>query len=110
MVKETKFYDLLGVAPSADENQLKKAYRKLAMKWHPDKNPGDAKAQEKFKEISEAYGILSDKDKRTTYDNYGEQGLKEGGGGRGGGGFGGLSCENAKIQILKKNPSFQSNF
>jgi len=89
MVKETKFYDLLGVAPSADENQLKKAYRKLAMKWHPDKNPGDAKAQEKFKEISEAYGILSDKDKRTTYDNYGEQGLKEGGGGRGGGGFGG---------------------
>jgi DnaJ family protein A protein 1 len=89
MVKETKFYDLLGVAPAADDNQLKKAYRKLAMKWHPDKNPGDAKAQEKFKEISEAYGILSDKEKRSTYDNYGEQGLKEGGGGRGGGGFGG---------------------
>jgi len=88
MVKETRFYDLLGVPPSADETQLKKAYRKLAMKWHPDKNPDDAKAQEKFKEISEAYGILSDKDKRSTYDNYGEQGLKEGGGGRGGG-FGG---------------------
>lgn len=89
MVKETKFYDLLGVPPAADDNQLKKAYRKLAMKWHPDKNPDDAKAQEKFKEISEAYGILSDKEKRSTYDNYGEQGLKEGGGGRGGGGFGG---------------------
>lgn len=87
MVKETGFYDLLGVPPTADDNQLKKAYRKLAMKWHPDKNPGDAKAQEKFKEISEAYGILSDKDKRQTYDQYGEQGLKEGGGGRGG--FGG---------------------
>jgi len=88
MVKETRFYDILGVAPAADDSQLKKAYRKLAMKWHPDKNPDDAKAQEKFKEISEAYGILSDKEKRTTYDNYGEQGLKEGGGGRGGG-FGG---------------------
>lgn len=87
MVKETRFYDLLGVPPTADDNTLKKAYRKLAMKWHPDKNPDDAKAQEKFKEISEAYGILSDKDKRSTYDNYGEQGLKEGGGR--GGGFGG---------------------
>ena len=96
MVKETKFYDLLGVPPAADDNQLKKAYRKLAMKWHPDKNPDDAKAQEKFKEISEAYGILSDKEKRSTYDNYGEQGLKEGGGGRGGGGFGGLSCEKCE--------------
>lgn len=51
------------------------------MKWHPDKNPGDANAQEKFKTISEAYGILSDKEKRSVYDNYGEQGLKEGGGG-----------------------------
>ena len=91
MVKETRFYDILGVSPSADDSQLKKAYRKLAMKWHPDKNPDDAKAQEKFKEISEAYGILSDKEKRSTYDNYGEQGLKEGGGGRGG--FGGPSFE-----------------
>jgi len=81
MVKETKFYDLLGVSPNADDNALKKAYRKLAMKWHPDKNPGDANAQEKFKSISEAYGILSDSQKRKMYDEYGEQGLKEGGGG-----------------------------
>jgi len=87
MVKETRLYDVLGVSPTADENTLKKAYRKLAMKYHPDKNQGDPKAQEKFKEISEAYGVLSESDKRQLYDAHGEQGLKEGGGR--GAGFGG---------------------
>jgi len=82
MVKETKFYDLLGVAPTADDNALKKAYRKLAMKYHPDKNP---EAGEKFKEISMAYEILSNPEKRRLYDQAGEQGIKEGG--SGGGGF-----------------------
>jgi len=82
MVKETKFYDLLGVAPTADDNNLKKAYRKLAMKYHPDKNP---EAGEKFKEISMAYEILSNPEKRRLYDQAGEQGIKEGG--SGGGGF-----------------------
>ena len=85
MVKETKFYDLLGVSPDADENALRKAYRKLSLKYHPDKNPGDEKAAEMFKNISAAYGVLSDSEKRTLYDQYGEEGLKEGrGGGRGG--------------------------
>jgi len=85
MVKETKFYDLLGVSPDADENTLRKAYRKLSLKYHPDKNPGDEKAAEMFKNISAAYGVLSDSEKRTLYDQYGEEGLKEGrGGGRGG--------------------------
>jgi len=84
MVKETKFYDLLGVEPTADDSALKKAYRKLAMKYHPDKNPG---AGEKFKEISMAYETLSNPDKRRLYDQAGEQGIKEGG--SGGGGFGG---------------------
>jgi len=86
MVKETKFYDLLGVSPKADDNTLKKAYRKLAMKYHPDKNQGDTKAQEKFKNISQAYECLSDPEKRELYDNHGEQGLKEGGRGGGNGG------------------------
>ena len=83
MVKETKFYDLLGVAPTADDSSLKKAYRKLAMKYHPDKNP---EAGEKFKEISMAYETLSNPEKRRLYDQAGEQGIKEGGAG-GGGGF-----------------------
>ena len=74
------YYKLLGVSKTADSGQLKKAYRKLALKYHPDKNkePG---AEEKFKDISEAYEVLSDKDKRSVYDQYGEEGLKGGGGG-----------------------------
>jgi len=82
MVKETKFYDVLGVAPTADDNALKKAYRKLAMKYHPDKNP---EAGDKFKEISMAYEVLSNPEKRKLYDQAGEQGIKEGGSGGGGG-------------------------
>lgn len=84
MVKETKFYDLLGVAPDADDSALKKAYRKMALKYHPDKNPN---AGEKFKEISMAYEVLSNPEKRRLYDAQGEQGIKEGGSGGGAGGF-----------------------
>lgn len=83
MVKETKYYDALGVAPSASENELRKAYRKAALKYHPDKNPSP-EAAEKFKEISHAYDILSDEQKREVYDAYGEDGLS-GQGGMGGG-------------------------
>ena len=83
------YYDVLGVNKSASPEELKSAYRKLAVKYHPDKNPGDSKAEEKFKEASEAYGILSDKEKKQNYDNFGHAAF-ENGGGRPGGGFGGL--------------------
>ena len=84
------YYDVLGVNKSASPEELKSAYRKLAVKYHPDKNPGDSKAEEKFKEASEAYGILSYKEKKQNYDNFGHAAF-ENGGGRPGGGFGGFS-------------------
>jgi molecular chaperone DnaJ len=91
-VSKRDYYEILGVDRGADEGVIKKAYRKLAMKYHPDKNPGDKKAEASFKECSEAYSILSDAQKRQAYDQYGHAGVGEGGpgaGGFGGGGFGG---------------------
>ena len=81
------YYEVLGVDKSANEDALKKAYRKLAIKYHPDKNPGDAEAEEKFKEIAEAYDVLSDPQKRQRYDQFGHAGV---GGASGAGGFGGF--------------------
>ena len=83
------YYDVLGVGKNASPDELKSAYRKLAVKYHPDKNPGDKVAEDKFKEASEAYGILSDKSKKENYDNFGHAAFENGGGGRGG--FGGFS-------------------
>lgn len=86
------YYEVLGVEKGASEDELKKAYRKLAMKYHPDTNPDDKEAEQKFKEINEAYGILSDKDKRARYDQFGHAGVDPnfGAGGAGGGNpFGG---------------------
>jgi chaperone protein DnaJ len=80
MVKETEFYDRLGVSETATLDEIKKAYRKLAIKYHPDKNPGDKEAEEKFKEISEAYEVLSNEEKRENYDRFGKGGLGGGGG------------------------------
>src|SRR3954467_5726045 len=78
------FYEILGVAREADGDTIKKAYRKMAMQFHPDKNPGNKEAEEKFKEAARAYEVLSDKDKRARYDRFGHQGVD--GPGRMGGG------------------------
>jgi molecular chaperone DnaJ len=83
------YYDVLGVDRTASPDQLKSAYRKLAVKYHPDKNPGDKVAEDKFKEASEAYGVLSDKSKKQNYDNFGHAAFENGGSGQGG--FGGFS-------------------
>lgn len=86
------YYSVLGVERNADEAAIKKAYRKLAMKYHPDRNPDDKAAEEKFKEIGEAYEVLSDADKRAAYDRMGHEAFKNGGmNGAGGGGFGGFT-------------------
>ena len=84
------YYETLGVDRGADDAALKSAYRKLAMKFHPDRNPDDASAEAKFKEANEAYDVLKDADKRAAYDQFGHAAFENGGGGGGGGsGFGG---------------------
>src|SRR3954464_11675451 len=75
------FYDTLGVSRNASDAEIKTAYRKLAMTYHPDRNNGSSEAEEKFKEITEAYDVLRDGNKRAMYDRYGEAGLRGGGGG-----------------------------
>src|SRR5438270_6575624 len=84
------YYEILGIEKSAEVEEIKKAYRKMAVKYHPDKNPGDKAAEEQFKELSEAYEVLSDPQKRAAYDQYGHAAFdRRAGGGfaRGGGGF-----------------------
>lgn len=99
MAAKRDYYEVLGVSKDAQDAELKKAYRKLAMQYHPDKNPGDKEAEEKFKEVSEAYDVLSDPDKRARYDQFGHAGVdgQTGAGGYGGfsgGGFGGAGGFN----------------
>ena len=85
------YYEVLGVSKGASDDEIKKAFRKLAIKYHPDKNPGNKEAEEKFKEANEAYSVLSDKTKRSRYDQFGHAGVGgDGGGNPFGGGFGGF--------------------
>ena len=96
---ETKrdYYEVLGVEKTADDATIKKAYRELAKKYHPDMNPGDAEAEKKFKEASEAYAVLSDADKRRQYDQFGHAAFD---GGAGGGGFGGFDFNSADFSDI----------
>ena len=96
MVTKTDYYDVLGISRSADKSTIKRAYRKLAKKYHPDMNPGDKEAEAKFKEATEAYGVLSDPDKRRQYDQFGHAAFENGGGG-GAGGFGGFDFNGADM-------------
>src|ERR1700749_3981241 len=89
------YYEILGVGKSASADEIKKAYRKVAMQFHPDRNPGDKAAEEKFKEAAEAYEVLSDADKKSQYDRFGHAGL----GNRGGGFSGGMNTEDIFIQF-----------
>jgi len=92
-LEKRDYYEILGVHRNASDTEIKKAYRKLALQFHPDKNAGDKEAEERFKEISEAYSVLSDPQKRVTYDQYGHAGLGNGGG-FSSGGFGGSPFED----------------
>src|SRR5450830_1189700 len=87
------YYEVLGVSKNATAEEIKKAYRKKAIQFHPDKNPGDKASEEKFKEAAEAYEVLSDSDKRQRYDQYGHAGV----GSAAGGGFGGASMNMEDI-------------
>lgn len=93
------YYDLLGVSRTADDEEIKKAYRKLALKYHPDRNPDSDDAEQKFKEVTQAYEVLKDSDKRSIYDRYGEQGLK----GQGAGGFSGGFDFSDAIEVFMRD-------
>ena len=93
MANKRDYYEILGVAKSATAAEIKKAYRKIAMQFHPDRNPDNKEAEEKFKEAAEAYEILSDDQKKARYDRYGHAGMGQGGGGFQGG-RGGMSMED----------------
>ena len=88
MAEKRDYYEVLGIQKGASEDEIKKAYRKMAMKYHPDKNPGDKEAEEKFKEANEAYAVLSDPDKKNKYDRFGHAGVDPNAGFGGGAGAG----------------------
>src|SRR2546421_2275560 len=91
------YYEVLGIVKASSQEEIKKAYRKVAMQYHPDRNPGDKTAEEKFKEAAEAYEVLSDADKRAQYDRFGHAGLS--GNGRGGYGSGNMNMEDIFSQF-----------
>lgn len=111
MGRSNDYYNVLGVQKGATDSELKRSYRKLAVKYHPDKNQGDAAAEEKFKEVTEAYGVLSDPEKRNMYDQYGHDAFTQSGGGNaGGGGFGGFGGGGFDFNNFDINDIFESAF
>lgn len=87
MAEKRDYYEVLGVKKDASDAEIKSAYKKMAIKYHPDRNPGDKEAEEKFKEAAEAYDVLRDPDKRARYDQFGHAGMNGAGGFGGGQGF-----------------------
>lgn len=105
------YYDLVGAARGASAEELKKSYRKMAMKYHPDRNPGDKKAEEMFKKVSQAYEVLSDPDKRKLYDQHGSAAFEQQTGPRGGGGFqGGADPMDIFRQMFQGGGGFGGGF
>ena len=90
MAEKRDYYEVLGLSKGASEDEIKKAYHKLAKKYHPDMNPGDKDAEQKFKEVGEAYSVLSDPEKKSRYDQFGHAGVDPSYGAGAGGGFGGF--------------------
>ena len=93
MSTKRDYYEILGVSKNAEADEIKKSYRKVAMQFHPDRNPNNKEAEEKFKEAAEAYEVLSDPQKRARYDRMGHDGVRGGGGGANGG-FGGMDMDD----------------
>jgi molecular chaperone DnaJ len=101
-MEKRDYYEVLGIIRSATEDEIKKAYRKQALKYHPDRNPGDAEAESKFKEATEAYEVLKDPSKRQRYDQFGHAGLGQGAGFPGGGfGFEGFDLSDALRAFMR---------
>ena len=91
MADKRDYYETLGIDKGANQDEIKKAYRKMAKQYHPDMNPGNAEAEQKFKEVNEAYSVLSDEEKKSKYDQFGHAAFDSGaGGGYGASGFGGF--------------------
>ena len=99
MATKRDYYEVLGVSKDASAEELKRAYKKLAIKYHPDKNPGDKEAEEKFKEAAEAYDVLSDANKRSQYDRFGHD-MPNAGGFGGGQGFSALKTFLANLRYF----------
>ena len=115
MAEKRDYYEVLGVDKNASETEIKRAYRKVAKKYHPDMNPGDKEAEEKFKEAAEAYEVLSDPEKKSKYDQFGHAAFEQGGGGAGG--FGGFDFGGDMGDIFEnffgggfKKSGFQNDF
>lgn len=100
-MEKRDYYEVLGIDRDASTDEVKKAYRKLALKYHPDKNPGDKEAEDKFKEATEAYEVLRDKEQRAKYDQFGHAGIGAGAGAGGYGGFGGFDLSDALRAFMR---------